>query len=382
MLTVTVNKPFTTLTLLIDCVPPRWFPALAASQILNWKLQVPLYAAPLRCNCPWYVQELFAGTPNAAIAKTRERTIEIAPRARLIGGMDLSGATELCFIIFVLLPMKATTRAKSDHPKRTEGIGEGSARALACWLRRLAATNFVPEEWGRVAEGKESSRWRGAIASTRGACAPQSPSLSSVKLHPAAVSLICMVAGSPSPQQISDLLATSGYWQSAQPDELAPLVYDELRQLAHRYMRGERPDHTLQTTALVNEAYLRLADQTNPHWQDRTHFFAVAARMMRHILVDYARGRQRAKRGAGGVKVELSDAAVVTETQAEQVVDLNDALERLAELDRRASQVVELKYFGGMNYDEIAEVLSVSAITVRRDWEFAKAWLHKELTTD
>ena len=109
--------------------------------------------------------------------------------------------------------------------------------------------------------------------------------------------------------RFSDLLATSGYWQSAQPDELAPLVYDELRQLAHRYMRSERPDHTLQATALVNEAYLRLADQTNPHWQDRTHFFAVAARMMRHILVDYARGRQRVKRGAGGVKVELSEEA-------------------------------------------------------------------------
>jgi RNA polymerase sigma factor (TIGR02999 family) len=190
-----------------------------------------------------------------------------------------------------------------------------------------------------------------------------------------------MLAASPSPQQIHDLLATSGYWQTAQPDELAPLVYEELRQLAHRYMRSERPDHTLQATALVNEAYLRLADQTNPHWHDRTHFFAVAARMMRHILVDYARGRQRAKRGAGGVKVELRDEAVVTERQAEQVVDLNDALVRLAELDRRSSQVVELKYFGGMNYDEIAEVLSVSAITVRRDWEFAKAWLHKELST-
>ena len=188
-----------------------------------------------------------------------------------------------------------------------------------------------------------------------------------------------MVVGSPSPQQISDLLATSGYWRSAQLDELAPLVYDELRQLAHRYMRSERPDHTLQTTALVNEAYLRLADQMNPQWQDRTHFFAVAARMMRHILVDYARGRQRVKRGAGGVKVELSEEALVTETQAEQVVDLNDALERLAELDRRASQVVELKYFGGMNYDEIAEVLTISSITVRRDWEFAKAWLHKDL---
>jgi RNA polymerase sigma factor (TIGR02999 family) len=190
-----------------------------------------------------------------------------------------------------------------------------------------------------------------------------------------------MLAGSPSPQQISDLLATSGYWQHAQPDELAPLVYDELRRLAHRYMRDERPDHTLQTTALVNEAYLRLADQTNPHWQNRTHFFAVAARMMRHILVEYARSRQRVKRGAGAVKIQLNEEAVVSETQAEQVVDLNDALEQLAELDRRASQVVELKYFGGMNYDEIAEVLTISSITVRRDWEFAKAWLHKELST-
>jgi len=190
-----------------------------------------------------------------------------------------------------------------------------------------------------------------------------------------------MVAGSLSPQQISDLLATSGYWQSAQPDELAPLVYDELRQLAHRYMRSERPDHTLQTTALVNEAYLRLADQTDPRWKNRTHFFAVVARMMRHILVDYARGRQRAKRGDGAVKVELNDEAVVAESQAEQVLDLNDALERLAKLDRRASQVVELKYFGGMNYEEIADVLNVSAITVRRDWEFAKAWLRKDLTT-
>ncbi len=190
-----------------------------------------------------------------------------------------------------------------------------------------------------------------------------------------------MAAASPSPQEITDLLTTSGYWQSAQPDELAPLVYGELRQLAHRYMRSERPEHTLQATALVNEAYLRLADQTNPHWHDRTHFFAAAARMMRHILVDYARGRQRAKRGAGARQVELSDEAVVAESQAEQVLDLNDALESLAELDRRASQVVELKYFGGMNYEEIAGLLSVSAITVRRDWEFAKAWLRKELTT-
>jgi RNA polymerase sigma factor (TIGR02999 family) len=256
--------------------------------------------------------------------------------------------------------MKATKPAKSDHP-----IFPGSARTSRAGFGALAETSL----YSQMRQG------RGTGGRVRSAS-----SLSSVKLRAAPVSFVFMVAGSLSPQQISDLLATSGYWQNAQPDELAPLVYDELRQLAHRYMRGERPDHTLQTTALVNEAYMRLADQTDPHWQDRTHFFAAAARMMRHILVDYARGRQRAKRGAGAIKIELSDEAIVTETQAEQVVDLNDALERLAELDRRASQVVELKYFGGMNYEEIAEVLSVSAITVRRDWEFAKAWLHKELT--
>lgn len=189
-----------------------------------------------------------------------------------------------------------------------------------------------------------------------------------------------MLAASLSPAQINDLLAESGYWQTAQPDELAPLVYQELRQLASRYMGGERPDHTLQATALVNEAYLRLADQTNPRWHDRKHFFAAAARMMRHILVDYARSRQRLKRGAGAVKVELGEEAIVAESQAEQIMELNDALERLTALDRRAGQVVELKYFGGMSYDEIADVLSISAMTVRRDWEFAKAWLHKELT--
>ena len=190
-----------------------------------------------------------------------------------------------------------------------------------------------------------------------------------------------MVAASPSPQQIADLLAETGYWPNAQLDDVAPLVYEELRRLAHSYMRSERPDHTLQATALVNEAYLRLADQTDPHWHDRTHFLAGAARMMRHILVDHARSRGRDKRGGGAVRITFTDAAIVAESQAEQVLDLHDALERLTSLDRRASQVVELKYFGGMNYDEIADVLSISAITVRRDWEFAKAWLHKELMT-
>lgn len=190
-----------------------------------------------------------------------------------------------------------------------------------------------------------------------------------------------MWASSLPPQQITDLLAETGYWKSAQLDEVAPLVYEELRRLAHSYMRGERPDHTLQATALVNEAYLRLAERTRPHWQDRAHFFAGAARMMRHILVDHARRRQRVKRGSGAVNLELTETALLAQDQADQVVALNEALERLARLDQRASQVVELKYFGGMSYEEIAEVLSISGITVRRDWGFAKAWLHKELAT-
>jgi RNA polymerase sigma-70 factor (ECF subfamily) len=190
-----------------------------------------------------------------------------------------------------------------------------------------------------------------------------------------------MWASSLPSQKITDLLAETGYWKGAQLDEVAPLVYEELRRLAQSYMSGERPDHTLQATALVNEAYLRLAERTRPHWQDRAHFFAGAARMMRHILVDHARRRQRVKRGSGAVNVELTETAALVQEQAEHVVDLNEALERLAQLDRRASQVVELKYFGGMSYEEIAEVLSISDITVRRDWGFAKAWLHKELTT-
>ena len=179
--------------------------------------------------------------------------------------------------------------------------------------------------------------------------------------------------------EMTELLADTGFWQEAELEKVTPLVYEEQRQLAHRYMSGERPDHTLQATALVNEAYLRLAGRENPHWRNRNHFMAGAACLMKHILVDYARGRQRAKRGAGAVKIELTEAIARDESQAEEVLSLNDALERLSAIDRRASQVVELKYFGGMNYDEIAEVLAVSPITARRDWEFAKAWLHKEL---
>jgi len=190
-----------------------------------------------------------------------------------------------------------------------------------------------------------------------------------------------MAASAPSPKEITALLAETGYWERSDLDEVAPLVYEELRRLAHHYMSGERPDHTLQTTALVNEAYLRLAERTKPRWQNRGHFFAGAARMMRHILVDHARSRQRAKRGAGAVNVEFNDVIAIVDEQADQVLDLNEALERLVLADRRAAQVVELKYFGGMNYDEMADVLGISAVTVRRDREFAKAWLHRELTS-
>jgi RNA polymerase sigma-70 factor (ECF subfamily) len=182
-----------------------------------------------------------------------------------------------------------------------------------------------------------------------------------------------------SQQEVTDLLVR---WSHGDDDALAaltPVVYEELRRLAHHHMGGQRPDHTLQTTALVNEVYLRLADQTNPTWQNRAHFFAVAARAMRQILVSYGRSQRAQKRGAGALKVELDQAAIVSPEKSKEIVDLHEALERLATLDSRKAQVVELKYFGGLNYDEMAEVLKISRVTVRRDWEFAKLWLYTEL---
>jgi RNA polymerase sigma-70 factor, ECF subfamily len=158
-----------------------------------------------------------------------------------------------------------------------------------------------------------------------------------------------------------------------------PAGYVELRRLAHRHLSGKHPDHTLQTTALVNEVYLRLADQTSPSWQNRAHFFAVAARAMRQILVSYARSQRSQKRGGGALKVNLEEAALVSPEESKEIVDLHEALETLAMLDSRKAQVVELKYFGGLNYEEIAEVLKVSRVTVRRDWEFARLWLYTEL---
>src|SRR5213595_1603330 len=182
-----------------------------------------------------------------------------------------------------------------------------------------------------------------------------------------------------SPQRVTQFLQQWSGGDDAALAELTPLVYEELRRLAHHYMEGQRPNHTLQTTALVNEAYLRLADQTNPRWQNRAHFFAVAARAMRQILVSYARSQRAEKRGGGALKMELNEAALVSPEESKQIVDLHEALETLAALDSRKAQVVELKYFGGLNYDEMAEVLKISPVTVRRDWEFARAWLHAEL---
>jgi RNA polymerase sigma factor (TIGR02999 family) len=188
-----------------------------------------------------------------------------------------------------------------------------------------------------------------------------------------------MNASSVSPQRVTKLLSQWSHGDDAALAELTPLVYAELRRVAHHHMSSQRSGHTLQTTALVNEAYLRLANQTNRCWQDRAHFFAVAARAMRQILVSYARSQQAQKRGGGALKVNLDEAALVSPQESKEILELHEALEQLSALDSRKAQVVELKYFGGLNYDEIAEVLKISRITARRDWEFAKVWLYTEL---
>jgi len=188
-----------------------------------------------------------------------------------------------------------------------------------------------------------------------------------------------MDTASVSQQRVTELLVRWSQGDDVALADLTPLVYDELRRLAHRHMGGERSHHTLQTTALVNEAYLRLADQTNPRWQNRAHFFAVAARAMRRILVSYARSQQTQKRGGGALKVDLDEAALVSPEESKEIVYLHEALQQLASLDSRKAQVVELKYFGGLNYEEMAEVLKISPVTVRRDWRFAKAWLYTQL---
>ncbi len=165
-------------------------------------------------------------------------------------------------------------------------------------------------------------------------------------------------------------------------EKLMPLVYDELHRLARRYMAGERPGHTLQTSALVNEAYLRLVDVKSLNWQNRAHFFAVSAQLMRRILVDFARSRRSQKRGGDTLTVSLEEGSIVSRARGADVVALDDALKTLAAMDPRRSRVVELRFFGGLSAEESAEVLKVSAETVLHDWKLAKVWLLRELSVD
>ena len=191
-----------------------------------------------------------------------------------------------------------------------------------------------------------------------------------------------MLATQEQPREVTQLLLAWNEGDESALEKLVPLVYEELRRLARRRMRLERPDHTLQTTALINEAYLRLVDVRNVHWQNRAHFFALCARLMRRILVDYARRRRYAKRGGGVQPVSLDQPLAVAAGRSPDLVAVDDALRAFAEVDARKAQVVELRFFGGLTVDEAAEVLKVSPETVRRDWKLAKAWLLRELSAE
>jgi len=181
---------------------------------------------------------------------------------------------------------------------------------------------------------------------------------------------------------ITALLVGYGRGDKEALDKLMPIVYDELRRQAARYLRREQAGHTLQTTALIHEAYVRLVDQRNVQWQNRAHFFGIAAQMMRRILVDHARTKKRAKRGGSDVKVSLADATIPVKGQDLDVVALDEALNRLAEIDEQQSRVVELRFFSGLTVEETAEVMGVSPATVKRDWSMAKAWLHREMSRE
>ena len=182
------------------------------------------------------------------------------------------------------------------------------------------------------------------------------------------------------PTEVTQLLATRGSGDQAALDQLMPLVYDELRRLARRHLGRERRGHTLQTTALVNEAYLKLVDQRAVQWENRAQFFALAAQAMRRILVDHARGRRYLKRGGEAQQVSLDMTLVVANEHAADVIALDDALQGLAQIDARKCRIVELRFFGGLSIEETADVLEVSPGTVMRDWTLAKAWLQRELT--
>jgi RNA polymerase sigma-70 factor (ECF subfamily) len=181
------------------------------------------------------------------------------------------------------------------------------------------------------------------------------------------------------PNEVTQLLINWSKGDQAALDELIPLVHHELRRLARHYMARESPGHTLQTSALINEAYIRLVDQQNMPWQNRGHFFGVAAQVMRHILVDHARSHNFAKRGGGARKVPLDEAMIVNDERADELVALDDALKALATLDPRKSRMIELRFFGGLSIAETAEVLEISPMTVTREWRSAKAWLRREM---
>jgi RNA polymerase sigma factor (TIGR02999 family) len=185
-----------------------------------------------------------------------------------------------------------------------------------------------------------------------------------------------------STEQVTQLLVDWGNGDKAALEKLIPLVYHELRRLARHYMRRERQGVTLQTTALVNEAYLRLIDQRSVRWQNRAHFFAIAAQLMRRILVDRARKRLNSKRGGDVRKVSLDEAAVVSQSRGADIIALDNALTDLEAMDERKSKVVELRFFGGLNIEETAEAMGVSTATVQREWSMAKAWLYREISAE
>ena len=186
----------------------------------------------------------------------------------------------------------------------------------------------------------------------------------------------------PSPNEVTQLLQDWSNGNQAALERLTPLVYDELHRLAHQHMSRERSSHTLQTSALVNEVYLRLVDQRSVHWENRSHFLSIASRLMRRILVDHARAHQYAKRGGGATRLSLDEAVLVAHERAQELVALDEALTSLAAIDQRKCQVVEMRFFGGMSVEETAGALGVSEITVKRDWSTAKAWLQREITVD
>ena len=184
----------------------------------------------------------------------------------------------------------------------------------------------------------------------------------------------------PGPNEITKLLNDWSGGDQAALDRLMPLVYDELHRLAHQHMQHEKAGHLLQTSALINEAYLRLVDKPQIRWENRTHFFGIAARVMRRVLVDEARKRNSAKRGGGTIQVSLAEATTASQEQAANVIALDDALKGLEAIDSRQSEIVELRFFGGLSIEETAEVLKVSPGTVMRDWTFARAWLRHQMT--